>query len=204
MRRALALIAPTVAVLCLIGGTASADGATGAYLAKGHFGQRHWFVAVEPQGEHRKGIAFEVGSFDRVPGNGVDYGAEYSAPAVKRGVVSVEARPGRGPDFPEMTVVGMAMNKAVKAVEVTYFDGSNRRLVPGAIRPSLVDGSPVANFDYIAFAMRGPWCARRLVTLDRRGDPLWETELSASEVDDESVSRATCPGFTTASPETGN
>jgi hypothetical protein len=151
-----------------------------------------------------RGIAFEVGVFDRTPRNGVDGGAYYSAPAVKRGILSVEARPRRRPDFPEITVVGMALNKAVKAVEVTYFDGSTRRLVPGPIRPSQVDGSTVANFDYIAFAMRGPWCAQRLVTLDRRSDPLWETELSGSEVDEESVSRAACPGFTAASLEPGN
>jgi hypothetical protein len=103
-----------------------------------------------------------------------------------------------------MTVVGMAMNKAVQAVEVTYLDGSTRRLTPRAIRPSLVDGSTVANFDYIAFAMTGPWCARRLVTLDRRGDPLWETEISGREVDEQQVSRATCPGFTAASSESGS
>jgi hypothetical protein len=151
-----------------------------------------------------RGIAFEVRVFDRTPRNRVEGGAYHSAPAVKRGILSVEARPRRGPDFPEITVVGMAMNKAVKAVEVTYFDGSTRRLVPGAVRPSQVGGSTVANFDYIAFAMRGPWCAQRLVTLDRRGDPLWETELSGSEVDEESVSRAACPGFTAASLEPGN
>jgi hypothetical protein len=101
MRRALALVALTVAVLCLIGGTATAGGATGAYLGKGHFGQRHWFVAAVPRGEHRKGIVFEVGIFDRTPRNGVDGGDYYSAPAVKRGILSVEARPRRGPDFPE-------------------------------------------------------------------------------------------------------
>jgi hypothetical protein len=100
-----------------------------------------------------------------------------------------------------MTVVGMAMNKAVKAVEVTYFDGSTRRLVPRAIRPSLVEGSTVANFDYIVLAMRGPRCAQRLVTLDRRGSLLWEDELAGTEFGEEGVSRATCVGFAAASSE---
>jgi hypothetical protein len=188
-----------VAVLGMAAGVASAGGPTGARIARGHLGERHWVVGVVPQGEHRKGIDFEMAIYDRTPRNLVGDDESISAPAPKRGIVSVEVAPGRGPDFPAISVVGMAMSKAVKVVEITYFDGSTRRIVPRSIRPGLVGGSTVANFDYFAYAVRGPWCAARLVTFDGRGEPLWEDESPESEFGGAEASQASCPGFTAPS-----
>jgi hypothetical protein len=65
---------------------------------------------------------------------------------------------------------------AVKSIEVTLFDGTTERLVPRKVSASRAGGSTVANFRYLAFAIHGPWCVERLVTLGSAGQPLFETD----------------------------
>jgi hypothetical protein len=142
-------------------------------IGHGHFGQRHWFVAAT---QDRKGICFETGAYVRTPRNGVDGGGQCSAPPVKRGILDTLPVPGHRADTTAMTVVGGAFNRAVKSVEVTSFDGTTERLVPRRISGPRVAGSTVANFRYLAFAVRGPWCVERLVTLGSAGQSLFETD----------------------------
>jgi hypothetical protein len=144
-------------------------------IGHGHFGQRHWFVAAAQDG-NRKGICFETGAYVRTPRNGVEGGGQCSAPAVKRGILQTVPMPGARADTTAMTVVGGAFNMAVKSVDVTLFDGTTERLSPREVSASRAGGSTVANFRYLAFAIRGPWCVERLVTLGSAGQPLFETD----------------------------
>lgn len=142
-------------------------------IGHGHFGQRHWFVTAT---QDRKGICFESGAYVGTPRNGVDGGGQCSAPAVKRGILHIVTMPGHRADTTAMTVVGGAFNSAVESVEVTSFDGTTERLVPRRVSGARVAGSTVANFRYLAFAVRVPWCVERLVTLGSAGQPLFETD----------------------------
>jgi hypothetical protein len=180
---------------CAVAGAASVGGNPTVLVGHGHFGQRHWFVAAT-QDENRRGICFETGAYVRTPRNGVDGGGRCSAPAMKRGILQTVPMPGSRAGRTAMTVVGGAFNAAVKSVEVTSFDGTTERLIPKRILPSRAAGSTVASFRYLAFAVRGPWCAERLVTLGSGGQPLWETEWNEfggyAKTEDP---RSACHGF---------
>jgi hypothetical protein len=144
-------------------------------VAKGHVGSHHWFVVAEPDGR-RRGICFQIGLFNGRPRRGVDVVGQCSAPAVRRGIVLVEVGPDRSPGQPVLTVVGAAFDPEVAKVEVTALDGSVEMLDPHRLGRERTGGSQVGAFRYLAFAVRGPWCVDRLVTLDRDGDSLWEAD----------------------------
>jgi hypothetical protein len=173
MKKAVAILVAFFLASCPVAGAVVAGENPTVLIGHGHFGQRHWFVAAT---QDRKGICFEVGAYVRSPRNGVDGGGQCSAPAVKRGILHTVTLPGHRADTTAMTVVGGAFNSAVKSVEVTSFDGTTERLDPRRASGPGVAGSTVANFRYHAFAVRGPWCVERLVTLGSAGRPLFETD----------------------------
>jgi hypothetical protein len=175
MKKAAAILIAFFLSSCPVAGAVVVGENPTVLIGHGHFGQRHWFVAAT-QDENRKGICFEAGAFLRTPRNGVEGGGQCSAPAVKRGILRTVSVPGARADTIAMTVVGGAFNVAVKSVEVTLFDGTTERLVPRKISASRAAGSTVANFRYLAFALRGPWCVERLVTLGSAGQALFETD----------------------------
>jgi hypothetical protein len=175
MKKTVAILVAFLLASCPVAGAVVVGENSTVLIGHGHFGQRHWFVAAT-QDENRKGICFESGVYVRTPRNGVEGGGQCSAPAVKRGILRVISVPGARADTVAMTVVGSAFNVAVKSVEVTSFDGKTERLVPRRVSASRAAASTVANFRYLAFAVRGPWCVERMVTLDSAGQPLWETD----------------------------
>jgi hypothetical protein len=175
MKKAAAILIALFLASCPVAGAVVVGENPTVLIGHGHFGLRHWFVAAT-QDENRKGICFEAGAFLRTPRNGVEGGGQCSAPAVKRGILRTVSVSGANAGTVAMTVVGGAFNLAVKSVEVTSFDGTTERLVPRKVPASRAAGSTVANFRYLAFAVRGPWCAERLVTIGSDGRPLWETD----------------------------
>lgn len=195
MKKAAAILIAFLLVSCPVAGAVMVGENPTVLIGHGHLGQRHWFVAAT-QDENRKGICFETGAFLRTPRNGVEGGGQCSAPAVKRGILQTVSMPGARAHTVAMTVIGGAFNVAVKSVEVTLFDGKTERLVPRRVPRSRAGGSTVANFRYLAFAIRGPWCVERLVTLDSAGRPLFETDWESIEgyakPDDP---RSICRGF---------
>lgn len=194
MRTFLAALALFLAGIC----SAAAAGFVGEnptlLIGHGRYGRHHWFVAAT-QDENRKGICLETGAFLRSPRNGVDGGGQCSAPAVKRGILQAVFVPGARPRSVSMTAVGGAFNVAVKLVEVTSFHGTTEKLTPKAVSARRASGSTVAHFRYLAFAVRGPWCAARIVTLDRNGHPLWETDWEEIDGFAGRNDVRSCPGF---------
>lgn len=195
MKKATAIFIAFFLASCSVAGAVVVGENPTVLIGHGHFGQRHWFVAAT-QDEDRKGICFEAGAFVRTPRNGVEGGGQCSAPAVKRGILRTVSVPGAHAGTVAMTVVGAAFNVAVKSVEATSFDGATERLLPRRVPASRAAGSTVANFRYLAFAVRGPWCVERLVTLGSGGRPLWETDWESiggyAKTDDP---RSACRGF---------
>ncbi len=195
MRRFFTLLAIVGVSVYALTGMAVAASNQEILVAKGHVGGYHWLVAAA-QDEGREGICFEVGTFKGNPRNGVNGGGQCSAPAAKRGILLTATEPGARPGRLAMTVVGAAFNQAVKSVKVTSFDGQTKRLTPRPVPRSRTQGSTVANFRYLAFAVRGPWCAESMVTLAANGKPLWEA--SWEEIGGHRKAhdpRSQCPGF---------
>jgi hypothetical protein len=175
MKRATAILIAFFLASCSVAWAGSPGANPTVLIGHGHFGQRHWFVLAAQDG-NRKGICFETGAYVRTPRNGVDGGGQCSAPAVRRGILQTVTMPGASADTTAMTVVGGAFNMAVRSIEVTLFDGTTERLAPRKVSASRAGGSTVANFRYLAFAVRGPWCVERLVTLGSAGQSLFETD----------------------------
>ncbi|HVV49149.1 MAG TPA: hypothetical protein VHO06_05790 [Polyangia bacterium] len=172
MKKTAAFLSLSLLALCPVAMASMIGDNPTVLIGRGHFGQRYWFVAAA-QDENRRGICFETGAFERSPG--VDGEGQCSAPAVKRGILEARFVPDAAADTDVMTAIGGAFNVAVKAVEVTLFDGKTERLTPKRVTSSKARRSTVGHFRYLAFAVRGPWCAERLVTIGADGRPLWET-----------------------------
>ena len=195
MRRSLALFLFVALALWAVAGVALAAFDQEYLIGKGQFGQRHWFVAAAQDGE-RRGICFEVGVFHGSPRGGVTGNGECSAPAVKRGIVLTADEPASDHRKTAITVVGLALNRAVREVEITSFDGRTVRLTPRALAHARAEGSTVGDFRYLSYAVRGPWCVERLVTLNAEGKPLWETEWEEiTGYRKRGDPRDACPGF---------
>jgi hypothetical protein len=159
-----------VALLVMaIGGSAAGSTNVGSVVVirQGRIGENHWTVEAAPEG---KGICLEVGV---TTNGGSESGrGQCSFPSSRRGILLVSANPLRHHVPPAMMVVGGAFNSAVRKVVVRYFDGSTKRVHLFPIDREETTG-PVARFKYVAFAVRGPWCARSVTTYGRNGNKLW-------------------------------
>ena len=77
----------------------------------------------------------------------------------------------------EMTAVGMIFAPAARRVSITL-DGGERETIPLQIlNPAQAGVAGLRRFRYAAFAVRGTWCAERLVSQDASGRPLWDSGL---------------------------
>jgi hypothetical protein len=68
----------------------------------------------------------------------------------------------------------MAMNAAVAKVKVKTCSGRSEVLRPKKPRGPGSGLGHVADYRYVAFAVRGPWCAKEVTTYDRAGAVLFE------------------------------
>ncbi len=163
------------AVLSWLGGghaTVQADDGAWIVVKHGHVGQRQWYVEVGTEGP---GICLEVSV---VRGRSVvdtEGRGQCSSPSPRRGILMVVAnrqvkRGGR----PALMAVGGAFDRRVRRVVVRRFDGHREVVVPQTLRPAEVSGN-ASRFRYVAFAVKGPWCAQEVTTVDRHGHPLWRT-----------------------------
>jgi hypothetical protein len=174
-------------------------------ISKGHVGHRHWYVIAGPQ-FHRPGICLEIGAYNRQLKEGGNFIGTCSAPAVKRGIVLTAHGPADPTGQPTFTAVGAAFNMAVKRVEVTLFDGSIEKLKLLRIPSGRTGGSRVSAYRYAALAVRGPWCAKELVTYGPSGQPLWKVEagvLAGIDYHDVPDLERTCSSRTAFAPHTG-
>jgi hypothetical protein len=136
---------------------------------------RHWRVQVVGDG-HRRGICLLVAADNGTQGEGESENAQCSAPAPRRGLVRTVVERRRSTGI-LLTVVGMAFNLKVSGVKITLSDGRSKVMPLRRIKSS-AGGAQVQHFKYVAFAVRGPWCVRELVTSRDDGEVLWTAPAS--------------------------
>lgn len=66
------------------------------------------------------------------------------------------------------------MNKAVTKVRVKTCAGKVEVRVPKSPRGPGSKLGHIADYRYVAFAVRGPWCVRMITTYDNAGESLFE------------------------------
>lgn len=87
----------------------------------------------------------------------------------------------------EATAVGMIFAPAVSRVRVTYASGGTATISLHKLSPGQARDANLHRFRYTAFAVRGLWCAERLVSLDAAGRELWDSGADDYECDPESL-----------------
>jgi hypothetical protein len=85
------------------------------------------------------------------------------------------------------TAVGMIFAPGVRSVHVTYSNGASAKIPLHQLTPDQARDAHLQRFRYTAFAVRGLWCAERLVSLDASGRPLWDSGADDYECDPESL-----------------
>jgi hypothetical protein len=74
-----------------------------------------------------------------------------------------------------ITAVGIVVPPAVRRLRVTLSDGHTSAIPLQRLTPQQARRARLGRFRYAAFAVRGSWCAERVVTLNARGAPLWDS-----------------------------
>lgn len=87
----------------------------------------------------------------------------------------------------QMSAVGMIFAPATRRVRITLAGGRTETIHLRRFEPSHARGAELPSFRYAAFAIRGEWCAERLVSLGASGAALWDSGLDDYEcgVDDD-------------------
>jgi hypothetical protein len=79
----------------------------------------------------------------------------------------------------QMSVVGMIAAPAVSRVRITLQGGVEKTIQMQPIDSEQARRLGLGRFRYAAFAIRGVWCAERLVSLGAAGSVLWDSGLDA-------------------------
>jgi hypothetical protein len=156
--------------------TGAATGARveGAVIGTGKLRGIYWGVEAFPD-ENRKGICFVLAYGNRDRPNSED--GRCSAPAEKRGIFLPLESDHRHAKHGAITVVGMALNAVVAKVKVTTCSGQVETLHPKKPHGPGSGLGHIADYRYIAYAVRGPWCAD-IVTYNAAGEALFESSAS--------------------------
>ena len=91
-------------------------------------------------------------------------------------LVATGMRPARGGSA-QMSVVGMISAPAVRRIRITFRGGAEETILMQPIDSEQARRLGLGRFRYAAFAIRGVWCAERLVSLGAAGGVLWDSGL---------------------------
>jgi hypothetical protein len=75
----------------------------------------------------------------------------------------------------KMTAVGMIFAPAVRQVQITLSGGRQETVHLHKFSPNQARSARLSRFEYAAFAIRGLWCAERLVSQSGTGKTLWDS-----------------------------
>jgi hypothetical protein len=73
----------------------------------------------------------------------------------------------------------MVSAPAVRRVRITFRGGSEETIQMQPIHSEQARRLGLGRFRYAAFAIRGAWCAERLVSLGAAGSVLWDSGLDS-------------------------
>jgi hypothetical protein len=152
-------------------GAFAEKGERGVLLVRqGHLSGRSWAVEVLSE---VKSICLEISVVGKSPIDESGRG-QCSYPAVRRGILLVVGNRQMGRATPRVMAVGGGFNPAVKEVVARMFDGSRVHLPLFRLSGDSSKGS-AGSFKYVAFAVRGPWCAQAVTSYNRSHEVLWRT-----------------------------
>ena len=93
-------------------------------------------------------------------------------------LVAMGMRPA-GSGSRQMSVVGMISAPAVRRVRITFRGGVEQTIQMQPVDSEQARRLGLGRFRYAAFAIRGVWCAERLVSLGAAGSVLWDSGLDS-------------------------
>lgn len=150
-------------------GVSSAAEGQETVVEHGQNGRFQWAVDARSEGE---GICLEVVAYDPKIAAGEAGSGQCSYPSPQRGILIMTSNRIRGKSAPKITVVGAAFDPVIRKVVVVSFDGARQILHPRYIRQKTASRR-VRSLRYLAFAVKGPWCARRVTTYDTNAHRRW-------------------------------
>lgn len=179
-------------ILASVSVSSAAEGPT-TMVGHGRAGRFQWAVNARPE---RRSICLEVVAYDPRVAADEEGRGQCSYPSPRRGILLVTSNRKRRKEEPKITVIGAALNPVIKRVVVVSFDGARVFLRPRSIgRPNI--STRVRDFRYLAFAVRGVWCAQRVITYDSNGHRRWSVGWKVLDPDWRSDKRhspnALCP-----------
>lgn len=113
--------------------------------------------------------------------------SEVGPPLVATGMRPAGGRAG------QMSVVGMISAPAVRRIRITFRDGAEETIQMRPIDSEQAQRLGLGRYRYAAFAIRGVWCAERLVSLSAAGGVLWDSGLDGYRCGDEGPPHFTPP-----------
>jgi hypothetical protein len=75
----------------------------------------------------------------------------------------------------DMTAVGMIFGRGVRRVQITLSSGSQETINLHKFSPSQSRSARLNGFEYAAFAIRGLWCAERMISQSATGKTLYDS-----------------------------
>jgi hypothetical protein len=102
-----------------------------------------------------------------------------STPALSRTgppLIASAAQPSAGASV-KMSAIGMIFSPAARRVRITLAGGRTESVPLRSFEPAHARGIELPPFRYAAFAIRGEWCAERLVSLGASGAVLWDSGI---------------------------
>jgi hypothetical protein len=157
-------------------------------LDSGRVGEYLWSVKAKPGGEAGTGsrgaapspcllvgTTWELGPFNyRRSRYRACAAAEDQLAPTEPPVIATSVQPASGSAI-DMTAVGMIFPRAARRVRITLSNGRSATVPLHRLSPAQAQASRLGRFQYAAFAVRGLWCAERIVSEDAAGQPLWDS-----------------------------
>jgi hypothetical protein len=166
---------------------ASAAPATDTWtgLDKGRVGEYQWEVnAKRKPGTGQEGVqqpcvqvgtTWELGPFNyRRSKYRACASAAGSLTASDPPLVATSVQPSSGESV-QMTAIGMMFAPAARVVRISLSDGRQETIHLHRLSRSQATAARLSRFEYAAFAIRGLWCAERMVSQSASGKTLWDS-----------------------------
>jgi hypothetical protein len=153
-------------------------------LVAGHVGEYRWSVETRrPAGDGHQaarrpcllvGTIWRIGAFDYQRSKNRECTDSAALSPTGPPLVAIGTQPSTGAPV-KITAIGMIAAPAVRRIRVTFGDGSKRTIRLAALNPLQKRKAGLGSLRYAGFAIRGEWCAERLVAESASGRTLWDS-----------------------------
>lgn len=208
-KHSITYIAVVVALIGLFAGQAVAAGGPSdswVGLKSGRVGDYLWEVKTKrktegggSQGAERPclmvGTTWELGPFNyRRSRYRACAGASGHLTAADPPLIATGVQPSSG-EVIDMTAVGMIFAPAVRRVRITLSSGRQQTVELHKFSATQARSARLDRFEYAAFAIRGLWCAERMVSESATGKLLWDSGTDGFSCGEEGSTGSGAPEF---------